>query len=787
LEYSGGSWSLVGSILYGEAVNDSFGISVSLSSDGTRLSVGSGENDAGGSNAGHVRTFDWSGSAWNQVGLDIDGDVVDEFSGNTVSLSGDGTQLAIGAYGSNADSGKVKVLNYNIPIVDKQTFGSTIFEIGTANIYVDTTLTRVGIGTSTPQATLDVNGPMRIDSIDLNKSVNQTWIKLKEIGQSNLIVSGGAVPDGGAGNFVTIDGNRVAIPLASSTIQPQDETRFPEVINIYELEGNNWILKYSIPEPANARSGSTYWGVGSTVLSGDYLYVSAYNEGSGAIYVYKRNSSNGVWLFHRKLMAPLGVSSFGRMMDVSGDDIIDASGYIFTRDPIDDSWSNQLLPSPTSAPVLVRVAISGDYAIYARPSDTATNRGRVYVLARNPATGTWSLQQTLLGGDRNNNYFGYGCAISGDYIVASSDSDSAVAGTTDEIYIYKRDPTPGTTWSLQQIIDHGVARPLFNDGLTRQKLLSISDDRIALGLFADTPNGAGSGAVNVYTRDGTSWSLTGRLEGELQSHYFGWGVGISGTNLIVHRIPGYLICKVFFYNLQHSLEVSSPISVFGTTLSFTGQHLCSPEGPMSQGLVVSANKNRYTTLNGPLATGSRAIRSSEALPVVSLSESQNDRSVFGVVDRFESDDGTTRNQTQGATIVMSTKEIGDQKVIVNSLGEGAVWVVNTNGAVVSGDYLTTSNVSGYTQKQDDDILHNYTVAKITMDCDFNPVDLPVQVIKKKENGANDLDQYGRIQWEDTEQTEKSYHLRYLTTDGTITDEANAVWTAAYVGCTYHCG
>jgi hypothetical protein len=82
LEYSGGSWSRVGSILYGEAANDSFGISVSLSSDGTRLSVGSGENDAGGSNAGHVRTFDWSGSAWNQVGLDIDGDVVSEFSGN---------------------------------------------------------------------------------------------------------------------------------------------------------------------------------------------------------------------------------------------------------------------------------------------------------------------------------------------------------------------------------------------------------------------------------------------------------------------------------------------------------------------------------------------------------------------------------------------------------------------------------------------------------------------------------------------------------------------------------
>ena len=30
-------------------------------------------------------------------------------------------------------------------------------------------------------------------------------------------------------------------------------------------------------------------------------------------------------------------------------------------------------------------------------------------------------------------------------------------------------------------------------------------------------------------------------------------------------------------------------------------------------------------------------------------------------------------------------------------------------------------------------------------------------------------------------------IRYLTADGQITDEANAVHTAALVACTYHCG
>jgi hypothetical protein len=160
--------------------------------------------------------------------------------------------------------------------------------------------------------------------------------------------------------------------------------------------------------------------------------------------------------------------------------------------------------------------------------------------------------------------------------------------------------------------------------------------------------------------------------------------------------------------------------------------------------------------------------------------------VFGVVDHHEQG-GTTRLQESGIGKVTQEKELGDNRVIVNSIGEGAMWVTNTNGNLASGDYITTSNVMGYGQKQDDDTAHSYTVAKITMDCDFEPKDLPVQVIKKDAEGKNVLDTYGRIQWEDTDRTEKAYRIQYLTTEGQTTDQANAVWTAAYVGCTYHCG
>ncbi len=57
-------------------------------------------------------------------------------------------------------------------------------------------------------------------------------------------------------------------------------------------------------------------------------------------------------------------------------------------------------------------------------------------------------------------------------------------------------------------------------------------------------------------------------------------------------------------------------------------------------------------------------------------------------------------------------------MIVNSVGEGGIWVCNSNGNIENGDYLTSSNYLGYGEKQDDDILHNYTVAKSTINCGF---------------------------------------------------------------------
>ena len=53
------------------------------------------------------------------------------------------------------------------------------------------------------------------------------------------------------------------------------------------------------------------------------------------------------------------------------------------------------------------------------------------------------------------------------------------------------------------------------------------------------------------------------------------------------------------------------------------------------------------------------------------------------------------------------------------MGEGGIWVINTNGNLENGDLIQTSDVLGYAERQDDDFIRNYTIGKVVMDCDFN--------------------------------------------------------------------
>jgi len=112
-EWSGSTWTQLGADIDGEAAADNFGFSVSLSPDGNRLAIGTPHNAGIGANSGHVRVYQWSGTAWTQLGADIDAEAAADYSGFSVSLSSDGNRLAIGAIWNRNYSGHARVYQWS--------------------------------------------------------------------------------------------------------------------------------------------------------------------------------------------------------------------------------------------------------------------------------------------------------------------------------------------------------------------------------------------------------------------------------------------------------------------------------------------------------------------------------------------------------------------------------------------------------------------------------------------------------------------------------------------------
>jgi len=110
--WSGSAWVQLGADIDGEASYDNSGYSVSMSADGNRLAIGANGSDDNGSISGHVRVYAWSGAAWVQMGVDIDGEAAGDQSGLSVSMSADGNRVTIGAFrndGNGTNSGHARV------------------------------------------------------------------------------------------------------------------------------------------------------------------------------------------------------------------------------------------------------------------------------------------------------------------------------------------------------------------------------------------------------------------------------------------------------------------------------------------------------------------------------------------------------------------------------------------------------------------------------------------------------------------------------------------------------
>jgi hypothetical protein len=143
---------------------------------------------------------------------------------------------------------------------------------------------------------------------------------------------------------------------------------------------------------------------------------------------------------------------------------------------------------------------------------------------------------------------------------------------------------------------------------------------------------------------------------------------------------------------------------------FTGGHevKLSEDFPsnIKSGLIVSVSGKTEAR-----RTNYGTISLSSTLPTVKLSKVANDKAVFGVLV----------NESPLPEDHWYKKKEGERFSTVNALGEGRVLVTNANSNIEAGDYITTSSIPGYGQRQNDDILHSYTLGKATETVDWDLV------------------------------------------------------------------
>jgi hypothetical protein len=145
-------------------------------------------------------------------------------------------------------------------------------------------------------------------------------------------------------------------------------------------------------------------------------------------------------------------------------------------------------------------------------------------------------------------------------------------------------------------------------------------------------------------------------------------------------------------------------------------------------------------------------------PTICLSNITNDKSYFGI-------------------ITDKPLDTNDSEILVQSSGEAHVWITDVNGPLEAGDFVVTSNIAGYGLKQDDDIVHSYTVAKTTIPCDFNPQQVPVKrIIQQLSNVSywtyNYLQATVKSEYDLMREHEREFKIikQYSHPDGLITED-----------------
>ena len=230
------------------------------------------------------------------------------------------------------------------------------------------------------------------------------------------------------------------------------------------------------------------------------------------------------------------------------------------------------------------------------------------------------------------------------------------------------------------------------------------------------------GICSVKTNSGAGSAIYGLCSNNGQTGAAIVGIQLSSNvdakgALIYAKYNTALMANTGNASGQWAVNAVGKVYASGGYSPFTGSHICYTQDTLKQGELVYAIDGWVLGVDNSLIHVAKTTKA-------------KDKRVIGVVSYAKDSlmDNISKNPTLCNRTIKNNEEYyelkaeyklyieamqagGFKEVSINSLGEGGLLVCAENGNIEVGDYLVSSNMSGYAMKQDDDILHNYTVAK----------------------------------------------------------------------------
>jgi len=281
-----GTWTQIGEDIAGEAVDDRSGWSLAISADGGIVAIGS---DLNNSWRGQVEVYENIGGTWTQIGEDIEGENFQDISATSISLSNDGSIIAIGA-----------------PRSDQGRLGNSVALNGEGNI--------IAIGASQN----DENGT-NTGKVKVFENINGAWTQLG--GDINGEVE---FEDSGSEVALSQVGNIVAISSPSSNANGLHSGH----VRIFEYVGGVWT---QIGEDINGEASEDYFGWSIALsASGNVIAIGSLwndNNGSDAGNVRVFQNLGGAWTqMGLSINGEAANDNSGFSVDISDDGSIVAIG-----------------------------------------------------------------------------------------------------------------------------------------------------------------------------------------------------------------------------------------------------------------------------------------------------------------------------------------------------------------------------------------------------------------------------------------------------------------------------